>query len=212
MPKKPKDPRGGHSRVYWEIQDSMAWRALSFSSVALYMALRRKLQSTNNGNIEATLATLRHAGFKSPATLAKGVRELLAVGLIDKTRQGGVAWGQAQCSLYRFTDEVVFEQPKLGISKMPATNDWMQFSTLTGAANAITAAHELIVGTRKTTPRKKTPLQKTYRANTETVAPSGFSTTDSVQAGSLLEQKLYTAATKKTPGKPRAASVSEISP
>ncbi|RYH63566.1 MAG: hypothetical protein EON54_07920, partial [Alcaligenaceae bacterium] len=99
--KRPPDTRGGHSRVYWELQDSMAWRALAFSSVALYMAMRRKLQATNNGNIEATITTLRHAGFNVPATLAKALRELQAVGLISKTRQGGVAWGRTDCNLFR---------------------------------------------------------------------------------------------------------------
>ncbi len=38
-----QDPRGGHVRIYWSILDSPAWRALSFSQQALYIACRRKL-------------------------------------------------------------------------------------------------------------------------------------------------------------------------
>ncbi|HEX7381080.1 MAG TPA: hypothetical protein VF265_02890, partial [Nevskiaceae bacterium] len=47
----------------------------------------------NNGNIEATLGALKHAGITSSATLAKGLRALSVAGFIAKTRQGGVAWG-----------------------------------------------------------------------------------------------------------------------
>lgn len=154
--KAPPDPRGGHCRLYWLILDSMAWRALSFSSIALYMAMRRKLTSFNNGNLEATITTLRHAGFKSPTTLSKGLRELEAVGLIAKTRQGGVAYGQKVCNLFRFTDEQVFEQIKLGIKPVKATNEWQAFKTLADAERAITAAHALAAGSK---PKNKSGLQ-----------------------------------------------------
>lgn len=135
------DPRGGHTRLYWELTDSMAWRALSWAEKGLYLAMRRKLLSTNNGNIEATLTTLRHAGVTSPTSLAKGLRALQAVGLIAKTRQGGIAFGTKVCSLYRFTDEQVFEHPKLGVKACKASNEWHQFKTLAEARAALKAAH-----------------------------------------------------------------------
>lgn len=69
--KVPADPRGGHIRLYWELVDSVAWRALTWAERGLYLAMRRKLLGTNNGNIEATLGTLRHAGITSSASLAK---------------------------------------------------------------------------------------------------------------------------------------------
>jgi hypothetical protein len=139
---RPEDPRGGHVRLYWALVDSMAWRALSWVEQGLYIAMRRKLRATNNGNIEATLATLRHAGITSPATLSKGLKTLQAVGLIAKTRQGGIAWGVKHCSLYRFTDEAVFEQPRQGIKPCKATNEWQQFKTLAEARAAIKAAQQ----------------------------------------------------------------------
>ncbi len=111
--KAPPDLRGGHVRLYWELVDSVAWRALSWADRGLYIAMRRKLLATNNGNIEATLGTLRHAGVTSSASLAKGLRALMTAGFIAKTRQGGVAYGTKVCSLYRFTDEPVFDLPKL---------------------------------------------------------------------------------------------------
>jgi len=200
--KRPKDPRGGHSRVYWEIQDSMAWLALGFSSVALYMALRRKLQSTNNGNIEATESALRHAGFKSPTTLSKGLRELQAVGLIDKTRQGGVALGRRVCSLYRFTDEAVFEHPRLGISKCPATNEWKKFITLAQAKKAISDAHESV---KRPPTENESGLQNLHRTNTESVVDGDYSATDSVVDASLLDQKLFQSGKLRTAATPQPA-------
>ena len=136
-----KDPRGGHVRIYWEVLDSHAWLALSWADQGLYMASRRKLQSFNNGNIEATLGTLRHHGITSSATLAKGLRALQAVGLLEMTRQGGVAAGGKVCSLYRFTDEPVLDHPKQGIKKMAATNEWKRFRTHGEAEVAVKDAH-----------------------------------------------------------------------
>lgn len=140
--RKPEDPRGGHIRLYWALVDSPAWRALSWTDKGLYIAMRRKLKGSNNGNIEATLATLRHADITSPSTLAKGLRALQTLGLIAKTRQGGIAQGVKHCSLYRFTDEAVFDHPKLGIAALPATNEWRAFQSLSDACARLKAAHE----------------------------------------------------------------------
>lgn len=76
MKRPPRDPRGGHTRLYHEIQDSSAWRVLSWAEQGLWLAMRRKLGATNNGNIEATLGGsggLRHSGITSSASLAKGL-------------------------------------------------------------------------------------------------------------------------------------------
>lgn len=140
--KVPADPRGGHIRLYWGLVDSVAWRALSWAEKGLYLAMRRKLSGSNNGNIDATLGTLRHAGITSSASLAKGLRSLMTAGFIAKTRQGGVAYGAKVCSLYRFTDEGVFDFPKLDIRATLPTNDWRRFSKLGEVRAALKAAHE----------------------------------------------------------------------
>jgi hypothetical protein len=138
---KSEDPRGGHIRLYWDLVDSMAWRALSWVDQGVYIALRRKHKGTNNGNIEATLSTLRHAGITSPSTLAKSLRALQTVGLIAKTRQGGIAHGVKHCCLYRFTDSPTYDFPKLDIKACKVTNEWQTFKTLADARAAIKAAH-----------------------------------------------------------------------
>lgn len=151
---KKSDPRGGHTRIYWDIQDSAAWRALAFSSQSLYLAMRQKIGSRNNGNIEATINTMRANGFASKATLSKALRELLAVGLIAKTRQGGIARSTKECSLYRFTDVPAHEFPKQGVAPQLATNEWRKFKTLAEAKSAIDAAHKSV---------KKAPIKNESR-------------------------------------------------
>lgn len=138
----PPDPRGGHIRLYWELLDSVAWRALSHVDVRVYLAMRRRLGRTNNGDIEATLATMRQEGIKSGATLAKSLRALEALGFIAKTRQGGIANGGKLCSLFRFTDEATFDVPKASHKATPATNEWKRFSRLAEARAFLRSAHE----------------------------------------------------------------------
>lgn len=141
----PKDPMGGHMRIYWGIVDSPAWRVLSHADVRVYLAMRRKLRSTNNGDINATLVEMRHSGISSSSTLSMALRHLEVLGFIAKTRQGGIAFGGKLCSLYRFTDQPTYEMPKLGLSAVRATSDWQRFTTI-AAARAEVA---------KTTPQKK---------------------------------------------------------
>lgn len=134
---KPADPRGGHVRIYWEIIDSMAWRAVTPRTQSLYVLMRRRLTGNSNGNISATLGEMKAHGWNASATLSKALRELQSVGLIAVTRQGGIAFGRQVCTLYRFTDEPMHEWPKLGISALGATNEWRAFQTLSEAQQAV---------------------------------------------------------------------------
>jgi hypothetical protein len=182
--KAPPDPRGGHVRLHWEILDSRAWLALDWLDQGLYVALRRKLRASNNGNIEATLKTMRHAGFKSSASLAKGLRALQAVGLIEKTRQGGIANGGKECSLYRFTDEDTWEHAKQGIKAMKATNDWRQFATIAQAEAAVRAAHG---AAKRPVPSVKSKVQHLKRADSasERIGQFSDSTIEHSEVGPL---------------------------
>ena len=145
--KAPPDPRGGHVRVYWALLDSPAWRALSHADVRVYLAMRRKLGRTNNGDIDATLAKMKHAGISSSSTLATALHRLEALGFIEKTRQGGIAAGGKLCSLYRFTDEPTLDIAKAGVKAGPATDEWRKFTSIAEARAAVR------MFTRKTPPK-----------------------------------------------------------
>ncbi|MBH3353602.1 hypothetical protein NKZ05_09180 [Stutzerimonas stutzeri] len=128
-----------HQRIRNEVLESPAWAALGWSSRALYLDLRAKLNKFNNGNVEATLACLKDRGWSSPATLSAALRELEGAGLIAKTRQGGIASLSKVCSLYRFTDLPVFEQKSKHhqISEMEVTFDYRKFQSVEEAKQAI---------------------------------------------------------------------------
>lgn len=166
-----------HVRISLDMLNSPSFCALSAYEVKLYVDMRSKLRSTNNGNIDAALTTLRHRGWSSPTTLAKCLRALEAVGLIAKTRATvGVENGSKVCNLYRFTDLDVFEQKQVHVNACKASDDWRKFETLRHAKAVLRDARQ--VPTNE--PRKKTTLQKLERHATETVAMGGIDATDSV--------------------------------
>jgi len=137
-PKPPKDPRGGHVRLYWDLLDSNAWRALSATDQRVYVALARQLRSTNNGDLALPLSIARHHGVTSKTTLAKSLRALQAVGLIAVTRSGGAArGGQRLPTLYRTTDLPVLDMPGKHVDAQKASFAWRQFGTIAQAEAAI---------------------------------------------------------------------------
>jgi hypothetical protein len=166
-----KDDMGAHARLYDQIAHAPAWLALSYTARALYMQLRVKLKYTNNGNIEATLGTLKHSGFGSSSTLAKGLRELEAVGLMVKTRQGGITAGGRMCNLYRFTDKPMMDFPKLGLSACKASHDWRQWGSLREAEAAVRAAHQA-AKRPKSENTGKAQISKRINSNIEALTPN----------------------------------------
>lgn len=135
--RQPKDPRGAHLRIYWNLMDSPAWLALGFADRCVYVEMRRQLRSFNNGDISAPLSYMKTRGIQSSATLSAALRRLEALGLIKKTRQGGIAQGSRTCTLYRFTDEQTVDHPKLGVIAASPTNEWRLFKDLASAQAAI---------------------------------------------------------------------------
>ena len=162
-----------HVRITIKILQSPVFIALPPNAVKLYIDMISFLRGTNNGNISATMTVLKHRGWNSPATLAKSLRQLEAVGLIAKTRETiGVHRGSKLCNLYRFTDRETYAQPKLHIQAHKETHDYLKFKTLTEAKKAIKGASE-------TTPKKKTTQQKLQLNDTNSVALTQINDTDS---------------------------------
>ena len=124
--------------MYWDLIDSNAWRCLSATDQRAYFALQRQLRSTNNGDLSLPLSVARQHGIASPATLAKSLRALLAVGLLAVTRKGGCArGGQRLPTLYRFTDREAYANPMKHIESAKPTNEWKSVSTLGRGRDAI---------------------------------------------------------------------------
>lgn len=170
-------PIPAHIRVDMTLLNSPAFIAVDSCAKALFIDLRSKVNSFNNGNISAALSELKHRNWRSAVTLAKAIRQLEAVGLIAKTRKTvGVERGSKMCNLFRFTDLDVFEIPKFGIAAQKATHDYKKITELK-------VARQVVAKASLTQPKvKKISLQKVERDATNSVALSKSNATDSVEA------------------------------
>lgn len=172
--KKTSDPNAWHARVYMTMLNSPAWRVLGPSAVKLFMDMRASVSGTNNGNLNATLSEMKHRGWSSPATLSKALYELRALGFIAVTREGGLKMRGRVCTLYRFTDLVVYEQPKVNVLACKETHDYLQFKTVREAKRALAEGVEKLraEGRKKQAEsgkqhggKKKTPVQNQNRSD-----------------------------------------------
>lgn len=150
-PKPQSDPRGHSVRVYDDIYDSPAFRALSPHDVLAYLALLRELKGYNNGDLSLPLTRSRKCGINHPKTLARSLRALCAVGLVAITRKGGCdKGGERLPNLYRMTDRDCYSIPAKFLEALPATNEWKRVTCIEQAhkliqeaeAAAIAAHHE----------------------------------------------------------------------
>ncbi|MCE1175811.1 MAG: hypothetical protein LWW76_01675 [Burkholderiales bacterium] len=155
-----QDPNGKHLRLYHSLLNSPAFVALKPSSKVLFFRMRMDLGATNNGDISATLSTLKHHGIKSAATLASALNELQTLGFISKTFQGGLSMGKRNCCLYRFTDIDCFEFPKKGIKAIKATSDYL-------GIKSIKEAQAMLKSKAAPIQKIKSPIQKSNRTDSK---------------------------------------------
>lgn len=87
---KPK-PRTSHPYIGLEhrVFDSPAFCDLKPSSVVVLLAIMRQLTATNNGHLQATFSWCSKFGIGSEHTLQGAIADLIAHGLIYRTRSHG---------------------------------------------------------------------------------------------------------------------------
>ena len=90
---------GWFFRMPVAVLDSENYKALSFKARALLLDMGAQYRGANNGDIAAAWSIMRRRGWKSKDTLQRALAELLAAGMIEQTRWGGLHC----CSLYAFT-------------------------------------------------------------------------------------------------------------
>mgnify|MGYP006878025509 CR=1 FL=1 len=169
-----------HCRVRADVTSSNAWRVLNYSSKALYIDLRAKLRNGSNGNVSAAMTDLRHTGWASSATLAKALYELLAVGLITKTRSGGVERGSKVCSLFAFNDLDTNQNPKLGIEKRRASFEYREFKTIAEARFALDSGVAKLRSEALERKGNTKAKKKKHASEIEAVKPFNASETEAV--------------------------------
>jgi hypothetical protein len=206
--KPPKDPRGGHMRVYWDIFDSHAWACLGASSQLAYLALLRQKGSTNNGDLSLPITYAKRHGISSTSTLAKALRELQGVGLIAVTREGGCKkGGQRLPTLYRLTDSEVLAVPAKFIEAEKATNDWKAITSL-GLGREALRKQEAEAATSETARKTKRLLRNSNAtaSEIEVVEPITASKFEAWTGGPVRNSKQ--AINEEKPGNPMLARVS----
>lgn len=101
-----------------DVLQGVAYASLSISAKALLLDLAAQLRSkhgqiTNNGDLTTALSVLSLRGWKDDKTIRKAARQLEAVILIVKTRQGHLP---NKANLFAVTWLPLNESPKLDIS------------------------------------------------------------------------------------------------
>lgn len=97
----------GHSRPFLQLWhallDDTAYIALTDPAKALLLDIARQYNGSNNGDLSATLTTLKPRGWTSNSKLRRALTALLNSELIILTRQGG----RHKCSLYGLSWESI---------------------------------------------------------------------------------------------------------
>lgn len=81
------------------VADSPNFRALTAKAKALILDIGARYDGHNNGNLAAPWSWMSQRNWNSKQTLQRALEELQRLGMIEKTRQGGLHGP----SLYAFT-------------------------------------------------------------------------------------------------------------
>lgn len=96
---KGRKDSGTFLKIPTAVLQSENFRALSFKAKALLIDIGAGFTGYNNGDLAAPWSWMKQRGWRSKDTLHRAIRELLAFGMIELTRQGGLHGA----SLYAFT-------------------------------------------------------------------------------------------------------------
>lgn len=121
--------------VPFQVIDSPAWRALRPTAHSLFLFICCQYNGRNNGALKSTYTDAKKAGlFRSPSTFYKALTALWEKGLIALTREG--EWGSERTyHLWALTIRPIDPNPKLGLVRREATNDWRFWKPDTPSAN-----------------------------------------------------------------------------
>lgn len=90
---------GTFLKVPTDVLKSLNFCSLSTKAKALVLDIGAKFNGYNNGDLAAPWSWMKERGWRSKDTLHRAIHELLAHGILELTRQGGLHGP----SLYAFT-------------------------------------------------------------------------------------------------------------
>lgn len=82
---------------------STAFKTMPVGYQRVLWLLAAQYDGTNNGNLALTRKGAKHFGLNDERTRSRGLRELEKRGLIEKTKQGGIASGAKHPTLWALT-------------------------------------------------------------------------------------------------------------
>lgn len=95
QPPRKTSTKHPYAAIEHRVIDSPAYADLTFSARSLLVLITRQLSRDNNGRLHATHSYMQRYGF-SENTLGRAVKDLIAHGMIFRTRSGGYQQGAAQ--------------------------------------------------------------------------------------------------------------------
>lgn len=112
-----------YAAIEHRVIDSPAYADLTFSARSLLVLMTRQLTKDNNGHLQATYSFLQPLGFDSEHTISRAITDLIAHGMIYRTRSGGFHQGPSQ---YAVTWLSVTKRDGLFLQgfKLCAWRDW----------------------------------------------------------------------------------------
>ncbi len=133
------------------VLDSPAFCSLSFKARALLLDLGSQFRGHNNGDLAMPWSLMKQRGWVSKQTLQNARDELLAKGLIEQTRQGGLH----AAGLYAITWQAIDEcHGKLDVAatRVPS-NKWRHYVPVVITKSTPTVGAR--AGTGASSPRKE---------------------------------------------------------
>jgi hypothetical protein len=124
---------------------------LMSGSRSLLLEFAYQYKGKNNGNLSATYNQMKKRGFRSPTTLAKALKALIAAKMLIKTRQGGKNSPCLYAITWRPIDECRGKNLELGPTA--------------------TAPRKFSLEPKPIKAKTESLSQKLYQLNTETVLP-----------------------------------------
>jgi len=130
--------RHPYAAIEHRVIDSPAYASLTFSARALLLQIARQLNGTNNGHLQATHSYLNQYGF-SENTITRGIAELIATGILYRSRAGGYQQGPAKYAVTWLPISKITEGIFLAGFKACAWRDWQPEDKKTPPPNVRTA-------------------------------------------------------------------------
>lgn len=91
--KRPESLSGGFSAIPWAVLDGAAFQGATPRAKAILFEVIRQLDGRNNGHLNLAVGTLRKRGWNSTDAIQAAKAELLARGLVIRTKSGGLNIG-----------------------------------------------------------------------------------------------------------------------